>query len=109
MTCATATIAGAFRPPGLLVRRQNLSRRKQFFVAAAAHAHSVSAPRSQGFPPVVWLLFCRPGQFRFRFNCSMTQSGRLLPPAPTISHIFMGGDERMAVMRVSFGNTAYAS
>src|SRR5258708_1132901 len=34
------------------------------------------------------------------------------PPSPacaTISHTFMGGDERMALMRVSFGNTAYAS
>jgi len=36
--------------------RQNLSLRKQFFLAAAAQAHSVKALRSQGFPPVVWLL-----------------------------------------------------
>jgi hypothetical protein len=53
LTCATAMRAGAFSPPDRLVRRQNLSLRKQFLVAAAAQAHSVSAPRSQGFPPVV--------------------------------------------------------
>src|SRR5579863_989344 len=48
---------------------------------------------------------CRPGQFRLRFNPSITHSGPLLPLAP-ISHIFMGGDERFPVMRVSFGNLA---
>ena len=35
--------AGAFWPPDLLVIRQNFSLRKQFFLAAAAQAHSVSA------------------------------------------------------------------
>src|SRR5579862_2314102 len=46
---------------------------------------------------------CQPGQFRLRFNPSITHSGRLLPLAP-ISHIFMAGDERIPVMRVSFRN-----
>jgi len=30
-------------------------------------------------------------------NCSITQSGRLPPPV-SISHIFMGGDERQPLM-----------
>ena len=38
-------------PPDLVVMRQNLSCTKLFFLATAAHAHSVRAPRSQGLPP----------------------------------------------------------
>src|SRR5216684_6961412 len=60
MTCATAMRAGAFCPPDLLVTRQNLSCREQCLVAAAAQAHSVSALRSHGLPPVVWLLLFLP-------------------------------------------------
>src|SRR5215472_5926893 len=48
--------AGAFLPPDLVVIRQNLSLRKQSFLAAAAQAHSVRVPRSHRLPPVVWLL-----------------------------------------------------
>src|SRR5258708_39987741 len=40
--------------------RQNFSLIKQFFLAAAAQAHSVSAQRNQGLPPVVWLLLFLP-------------------------------------------------
>src|SRR5512136_261890 len=56
MVCATATRAGGFLPPERAVMRQNLSLRKQFFLAAAAQAHSVRALRNHGLPPVVWLL-----------------------------------------------------
>ena len=58
--CATAITAGAFFPPDLLAIRQNFSLIKQFFLAAAAQAHSVSAVRSHGFPPVVRLLLFLP-------------------------------------------------
>src|SRR5260370_38542427 len=60
MTCATAIRAGAFCPPDLLTTRQNLSCREQFFVAAAAQAHSVNALRNHGLPPVVCLLLFLP-------------------------------------------------
>ena len=44
---------GTCCPPDLVLIRQNLSLRKQFFLAAAAQAHSVSVPRSHRLPPVV--------------------------------------------------------
>src|SRR6267143_3675585 len=53
-------MARAFFPPDLLVMRQNFSLRKQFFLDAAAQAHSVKALRSHGFPPVVRLLLFLP-------------------------------------------------
>jgi len=45
--------AGDFLPPDLVVIRQNLSLRKQSFLAAAAQAHSVRVPRGHRLPPVV--------------------------------------------------------
>src|SRR5215470_7573970 len=56
MLCATAISAAFLLPPCLVVMRQNFSFRKQFFLAAAAQAHSVSALLSHGLPPVVRLL-----------------------------------------------------
>src|SRR5215831_4026220 len=53
-------IAEAFSPPDLLTIRQNFPFRKQSFLAAAAQAHSVSAARSHGLPPVVRLLLFLP-------------------------------------------------
>src|ERR1051325_7331505 len=53
-------MAGAFFPPDLVPKRQNFPFRKQSFLAAAAQAHSVSAARSQGLPPVVRLLLFFP-------------------------------------------------
>src|SRR3981081_885382 len=46
--CATATTAGAFFPPDLLVMRQNFSLIKQFFLDAAAQAHSVKRAAQPG-------------------------------------------------------------
>src|SRR5215475_1553282 len=56
MLCETATSATFFFPFDLVVIRQNFSFKKQFVLRDAAHAHSLSAPRNHGFPPVVWLL-----------------------------------------------------
>src|SRR5262249_11461485 len=58
--CATATTAGGFFPPDLVTIRQNFSFRKHVLIFAAAQAHSVSALRSHGSPPVVWLLLFLP-------------------------------------------------
>src|SRR5215471_12982491 len=56
MLCDTATNAMFRLPLDLVVMRQNFSFRKQPFLRDAAQAHSLSAVRNQGLPPVVWLL-----------------------------------------------------
>ena len=43
---AMATTAGDLLPPDLLVIRQNLSLRKQFFLAEAAHDRELAYPGS---------------------------------------------------------------
>ena len=55
-----AMSAAFFLPADRAAILQNFSFRKQSFRLAAAHAHSVKALRSQGFPPVVLLLLFFP-------------------------------------------------